>query len=225
MDREPLQILGDAPIKVAVITGGHAYDVPTFQQFLRKLAQIVFYVQNLEDYVNASDMYGWYDALVFYNFHQPTPSGQEKGWERGIKDTLELLGHTSQGIVVLHHALLAFPKWPFWSELVGISNRKFEYYHDQQVLSQIADEDHPITQTLRAWEMTDETYQMDNAGLDSHILLTTEHPKSMHTLAWTRQFGQARVFCYEGGHDERTFSNASFQTVVERGILWSAGRL
>ncbi|MHB1356477.1 MAG: ThuA domain-containing protein [Anaerolineae bacterium] len=215
----------NSKVKVAVITGGHAYDVPTFQQFLHSLAHIEFYVQNLEDYVNATDRWGWYDALVFYNFHQATPAGQEKGWERGIKDSLERIGKSNQGIVVLHHALLAFPNWPFWSEVVGIANRSFDYYHGQQVLTQIANNDHPITQGLQDWEMTDETYRMDSAGSDSHILLTTQHPKSMRTLAWTRQFGQSRVFCYEGGHDKLTFDNATYQTVVERGILWSAGRL
>ena len=225
MDKEPVTTANRPLVKVAVITGGHAYDVPTFQQFLRKMARIDCYLQNLEDFVNGRDKCSWYDALVFYNFHQPTPTGQEKGWERGIMDTLKLLGHSNQGIVVLHHALLAFPNWPFWSELVGIANRTFDYYHDQQVPTQIADEDHPITLGLQAWEMTDEIYQMDSAGPDSHILLTTQHPRSMRTLAWTKQFGQARVFCYEGGHDELTFTNATFQTVVEHGILWSAGRL
>jgi type 1 glutamine amidotransferase len=215
----------DTPLRVAVITGGHAYDVPDFQRFLRGLAHIECYVQNMEDYVNAPDRHPWYDALVFYNFHQATPTGQEKGWEQGIKAALERLGQTSQGIVVLHHALLAFPTWPFWSELVGIKNRAFDYFHGQQVITQIADEVHPITRGLRDWEMTDETYLMDSAELDSQTLLTTQHPKSMRTLAWTRQFGQARVFCYEGGHDGLTFANTTFQTVIERGMLWSAGRL
>lgn len=225
MDNKPVINGSNLPIKVAVITGGHAYDVPTFHQFLRSLPHIDFYVQNLEDLINSSDRINWYDALVFYNFHQPTPSGQEKGWERGIKDTLELIGHSNQGIVVLHHALLAFPNWPFWSELVGIADRKFDYFHGQKVVTEVVDENHPITRDIKAWEMVDETYLMDSAELDSTILLTTQHPKSMRTLAWTRHFGQARVFCYEGGHDEQTFANPVFKTIVERGILWSAGRL
>lgn len=108
---------------------------------------------------------------------------------------------------------------------MGITNRSFDYYHGQQVPTHIADRDHPITQGLLDWEITDEVYRMDSADPDSRILLTTQHPKSMRTLAWTRQFEQARVFCYEGGHDELTFANTSYKTLVERGILWSAGRL
>lgn len=59
--------------------------------------------------MNVADRWGWYDALVFYNFHQSTPTGQEKGWERSIKDALERIGKSNHKIVVLHHALLAFP--------------------------------------------------------------------------------------------------------------------
>jgi type 1 glutamine amidotransferase len=197
MEEQPM-VSDITPLKVAVITGWHPYHVPRFHQFLRGLTHLDCYVQNLEDYVYNQDDFSSYDALVFYNFHQATPTGQDKGWEQGIKDALQRLGKSNQGIAVLHHALLAFPNWSFWAELVGIANRKFDYFHGQQVLTQIVDAEHPVTRGLNNWEMTDETYLMDSAGSDSHVLLTTQHPKSMRTLAWTRQFGQARVFCYEG---------------------------
>jgi len=73
--------------------------------------------------------------------------------------------------------------------------------------------------------MIDETYAMADAGVGSEILLTTTHPKSMTTLAWTRTYKNARVFCLESGHDNETFVNPLFQTVLARGIRWTARKL
>ena len=44
---------------------------------------------------------------------------------------------------------------------------------------------------------------MADAGGDNHILLTTDHPRSMRTLAWTRTFRHSRVFCLQPGDGER----------------------
>ena len=73
--------------------------------------------------------------------------------------------------------------------------------------------------------MIDETYTMANAGSDSQILLTTKYHKSMKSIAWTRQHGQSRVFCYQSGHDNQTWVDANFRQVVSRGIQWCAGRI
>jgi type 1 glutamine amidotransferase len=57
------------------------------------------------------------------------------------------------------------------------------------------------------------------------VLLTADHPKSMKAIAWTRQHGQSRVFCFQSGHDNDTWENAGFRNVLERGILWCAQRV
>ncbi len=112
----------------------------------------------------------------------------------------------------------------FWNAVVGITDRReFGYAPDQTLRIEIADPDHPITRGLAAWELTDETYTVNLPGADSHILLTTDHPKCMRTVAWTRQVGQSRVFCLQSGHDDAAFSNPNFRTVLRRGIGWLAG--
>jgi type 1 glutamine amidotransferase len=73
--------------------------------------------------------------------------------------------------------------------------------------------------------MVDETYTVNEPGPDSHVLLTTDHPKSMHNIAWTRTFGEARVLCYESGHDAHAFDNPHFRTVLGRGLAWVAHKI
>jgi len=215
------------PIRVAVVTGHHPFDVPEFHGLFRRLAGVDAYIQHLEDFVSASpETRAGYDCVLFYNMHMETPGAETDWWDKSTLPVLERLGETSQGILLLHHAILAYRQWPLWAEIVGIPDRRFRSYHpEQEVRVKIADPEHPITRGLAAWSMIDETYLMADADDVNHTLLTTMHPNSMSTIAWTRTFRNARVFCLQSGHDHQAYSNPSFQQVVERGLLWCAGRL
>lgn len=204
---------------VAVVTGRHNFDVPAFHDMFRSMAGIDFYLQDLENLVaDTQGVRDGYEALVFYNFHRDIP-------EDKLQEQLGRLGRSKQGIVVIHHALLAFPQWEAWSQICGIEDRTFKYYPGQTVEVQVADPDHPITVGMPGWTMVDETYLMPDAGPGSRVLLTTDHPNSLHTLAWVRSFGNARVFCTASGHGYETYADPHFRRLLERGILWAAGRL
>ena len=47
-----------------------------------------------------------------------------------MKDILNKLGEYEQGLFFLHHGILAFPKWEFWSNIIGIKDRSFGYHMD-----------------------------------------------------------------------------------------------
>lgn len=203
----------------AVITGSHPFEVVEFTNLFRGLPGIDSYQQYLENWVDdMSNVRGAYEAILFYNMHMEPPSEKARA-------ALEALGQVEQGIIFLHHGLLGFPRWPLWSSIIGIQDRSFTYSYGEMVHVEIADPDHPITRGLSPWDMVDETYAMDAAGPDCHVLLTTDHPKSLRTLAWTRQHNKARVFVLASGHDKQTYANANFQTVLLRGIQWAAGRI
>lgn len=214
-------------IKTAVITGRHPYDVPAFQNMFRSLENVEAYPQHLEEFVSdtSQSQMQFYDVFLFYNFHRDTPSDDGNWWEAGMKRVLEQLGQTSQGIFLLHHAILAFPEWEHWQQISGITESLFGYHLNQQVRTEVADASHPITYGLDAWEMMDETYTVNGPVEGSNVLLTTDHPKSMKALGWTRTYQKAPVFCYQGGHDNLAYSDENFRRVVERGIQWLAGGL
>ena len=214
-------------VKTAVITGGHSFDVLGLHKLFRGLAGVDAYIQHMDDFAASSEaVRDGYDMVLFYFFLQEGPTDEGLPRYAGKpKTALEHLGETEQGIVVLHHALLAYREWPVWSEIVGVRERGFGYYPHQQIRIEVANTEHYITQGLSDWEMIDETYTMADAGEGSETLLTTTHPKSMSTLAWTRTHKNARVFCFESGHDNETFVNPTFQTVLTRGIRWAARKL
>ena len=225
-----MQITGD--IKVAMVTGHHEYDVVDFQRMLREIPDIDFYPQHLEDFaIDTEEARGRYEVIAFYNYQQQTPSqdGDELG--RVVKGPLEKLGETGQGIVMMHHALTAYPSWPYWLDICGMGDTTRplrpgpESRTDQNLVIEIADPGHPITRGMTSWEMVDETYNFEDAREGSHVLLTTEHPESMRTIAWTRQHRHSRVFCLQSGHDNQTYADPHYREMVERGIKWAASTL
>ena len=212
---------------VAVVTGGHAYDVPGLNTLFRSLPDADCYIQHMEDYISDSGkVRDEYDVVLFYNMPTGTPPENVPGYEGRIGKVLETLGEKNQGVFLLHHAILTYQDWPVWSELVGIRNRELtSYHHDERILVQVEDLDHPITQGLGSWDMVDETYVMDDPDATSRVLLAADHPKSMKAIAWTRTVKKARVFCFQSGHDNKTYTDSHFREVVRRGIQWCAGRI
>jgi uncharacterized protein len=220
-------IKSNHPIKVAVVTGGHSFEVPAFRDLFHGMSGIDLYVQSIENWSadeggSAAD----YDVTLFYTMHMTTPErGMDWPWHQ-VRDALERLGEDGRGIVVLHHALLSYADWPHWDALVGIDGRgKFTYHHDQELDVVVKETDHPITQGLESFQITDESYGMNDATNDSDILLTVDHPLSMTTLGWTREFRESRVLCLELGHDAQAWRNESFVEILRRGLLWCGRRI
>lgn len=208
-----------SPVFTAVVTGGHPFDVPSFHRLFRDLPEVDAYPQDLDNFIHDwGAVRGKYDVVVFYNMHMDTP-------EPACAAALQELSASGQGIVVLHHALLAWPKLSLWSRVCGIDERGFGYHMDQRIAVHVANPAHPITQGLEDWTMTDETYTMSDCGPDCDVLLTVDHPQSMATTAWTRLHGDTRIYCLQLGHDQTAWAEPGFRTVLGRGILWAAGRL
>jgi type 1 glutamine amidotransferase len=212
----------DGPLRVAVVTGGHAFDVVSFTDMFRDLEGIRAYVQHMDDFVGSKrDLRDRYEVILFYTMLREGP-------EDALRAVLSRPTERGQGIVMLHHAVLAYPDWVFWDDLVGIVNRhvddSFQYHHDQRLSMHVADPDHPITAGIADWDLIDETYVMNEPGPQSHLLLATEHPRSMKAIAWTRSSGKSRVFCHQGGHDEQAFADLGFRRLLRAGIFWTAGR-
>lgn len=125
-------------IRVAVVTGRHAYDVVAFQNLWRSLPGIDAYPQHMEAYVaDSGKARAWYDVVVFYNYHQALPGEEVQGLERDMRRVLERLGESEQGIVLLHHGLVAFLDWTWWSELCGIQERAFRAHKGQTVCVEV----------------------------------------------------------------------------------------
>jgi type 1 glutamine amidotransferase len=214
-------------IQLALVTGGHTFQVPPLYEVFRQMPDADFYPQAIDEFTADAQVAAQYDVVLFYTMHQFVPGDELPWYQKKLFSTLEQLGRANQGIGILHHSLVAFPKWPLWSEIVGIGEREAITPHfAQSVTTRIVDRQHPITQGLDDWTMCDETYEMSEPRVEdgNHVLLTTGHPHSMKTLAWSRTFRQSRVFCYQSGHDASTFGDTNFRKVIHNAVRWLSQR-
>lgn len=207
-------------VKVAVITEWHPYDVMNFQRLWWRFEDIEAYPQAWDIFTRDANRDA-YDAVVYYNMSFPAPP-EDDPRRRYLEDRL---GATAQGIVLLHHGILSYEHWPFWNEVSGTTDRSFRYFQDQELRCRVVDGGHPITRGVDEFTVVDESYAMAEPGPDNDVLVTAEHPNSMRAIAWTRAYRGSRVFCYQSGHDNTTWSNPTFQTLLHRGVLWAARRL
>ncbi len=203
-------------IKTAVVTGCHPFDVQAFHKLFRRMRGVDAYIQHMEEFATTPrKVREQYDVVLFYNMHRSVSDAT-------TRTAIEELGETEQGIVVLHHGLIAFRDWGLWSEIVGIRDRSSTPLPDQRVRLQIADARHPITVGINSWEMIDEVYTAGEPDPGSRVLIRTDHRRSMESIAWVRNYKASRVFCFQSGHDEAAYSNVSFREVLARGIRWCA---
>lgn len=216
-------------LKTAVITGGHHLNVVAFHHLFRQMDGVDAYVQHMADFLTSSpSARAEYDVLVFYTHlkRELVDMGPPPGQNDTVQSVVEALGDAPQGIVMLHHSLLAFPSLPAWDQMVGISDRQLTHYaHHEAIEVNIVDTQHPIMDGLKDWTITDETYVMPDAVAgENHILMTTPHPKSMKTIAWARQHKASRVFCLQLGDNALAWQDGNFAKLLRQGIEWSSRR-
>jgi type 1 glutamine amidotransferase len=213
-------------IRVAVVTGGHSFDVPKFNALFRSLDGVDVYVQHMENLVSARHrVKDWYDVILFYSMLGFRDKGKVRYPDKPVQ-TMDGVLDAGIGVVMLHHAILSYTNWDLWRDMVGLDAESFTgYSHDETMRIAVADSEHPITQGVADWEMVDETYEMGEPDADSHVLLTTDHAACMKTIGWTRQVQNSRVFNLQSGHDNHTWVDENFQAVLLRGIQWVAGRI
>jgi type 1 glutamine amidotransferase len=205
-------------MNIAVVTGEHGFEEDKFDELFDGMEGIEFVREDLSEFVKDTKR-SQYETVVFYNFHQQNPDPETA---KAILDLTE----KGQGLVILHHAVLAFPNWEEFARVCNMSDRRLESFHiGEEVHVNVADKSHPITSGIDDWDMIDETYVVKDPNPDSRVLLTIDHPKSMKVIGWIHTYQKSRVFCFQSGHDNDTYSVPQFREVLVRGIRWAAGQL
>src|SRR5207247_5089764 len=88
----------------------------------------------------------------------------------------------------------------------------------------LAEPQHPIMKGFTGFESWDETYVHTRHNTRDRVVLEYRvEGKAKEPWTWVRTQGKGRVFYTAWGHDERTWSNPGFQSLIERGIRWATG--
>jgi type 1 glutamine amidotransferase len=226
-----LDAAGAGKLKVVVVTGGHDFEHEPFFKIFDSMEQIS-YTEAIQkdDSELFEDISGWdYDVIVFYSMTQ-------KISEKRRQNFLKLLDR-GVGVVALHHIMCAFQEWPEFRKIIGarycladtmidgVTYKAGSYQHGLDMPISIVDKQHPITEGMSDFVIHDEGYKNCWFDRDNHVLLTADHPSSDKTVCWVRKYRNSRICTLQLGHDSRAYENRNYRLLVNRAILWVAGRL
>ncbi len=215
-------------LSLLIVTGGHGFERDAFFAMFDALGGVewseVAHPQANDSY--APEVADTYDVLVLYDMNQEISDEQ--------KAAFVALLNRGKGLVVLHHALADYQAWEEFETIVGGRYHLAPYTrdgkeypastfrHDVDITVHIADPDHPVTAGLQEFTIHDEVYGGYSVAPTVHALLTTDHPESSETLAWTNEYGKSRVVTIQLGHDGRAYENASYRKLLQQAIRWVA---
>lgn len=217
-------------LRVLLTVGGHAFEEEAFYAVFKAMPGVTFQVAQMPRDAGRLKpaLEKDFDALVMYDMVAGIGPEQQKAF-------VELL-YRGIGVVSLHHNLGAHAGWPEFARIIGgkfflketeFQGKKYrplQWQHDQDLLIQVADPDHPITRGLKDFQIHDETYLGFWTDPKARVLLKTKHPKNNPKIAWVKQYGNSRVFYLMLGHDSKTYANPNFRELVHRAIRWAAGK-
>jgi len=216
---------GAKPLRVLVVTGGHAYETNEFAAMFWSIPEISVrsVAQPEAQSLFTEEAAAGYDLMVWYDMWQPISEGAKKDLLARIRE--------GKGLVALHHSIASYQDWPEYLELIGgryhLQGWKLDgvekpgsvYQHDVLVPVTVAT-DHPVTAGLEDFTIHDETYGGLQVLPSSQVLLTTDEPTSTPQLAWAHSFGEGRVVCLQLGHDHLAYENPSYRRLLAQAIRW-----
>jgi hypothetical protein len=113
-----------------------------------------------------------------------------------------------------------------WEDYIGLRSKFHDKFGPFEI--SVVDPGNFIVQSLPAhWQSPgDELYQTIELIQGSHPLLEATSPKDgrTHIVAWTHQYGTARVFGTTLGHDKKTVHSAEYEKLLANAVMWVCSR-
>ena len=217
------------PVRVLVITGGHPFQEAPFLDLFRSMRTVTFEHSKYGAGAEAKfkpEAASNYDVFVFYDMNQDCSAY--------LNDLLAMFS-AGKPAVFLHHALGSCPDDEEYSWLRGGKGRFDQrpqtpkltwsgYKPNTSYRAHVA-ANHPITAGLSDFDFVDETYSNYLVLTDADVFLSADKPGVGRQLGWTHQYKKSPIAYLLLGHGPSAYSNQNYRTLVERCILWAAGRL
>ncbi len=215
-------------IRVLVVTGGHDFEKEPFFKLFKDNPDITYQAvahPNAHAWLK-TDAAGKFDVLVCYDMHQDISDEAKADFVARLKE--------GKGLVVLHHAIASYQKWPEYSKIIGaryyleptvvdgVQKPTSAYKHDMHFTIKVADPNHPVTRGVKDFPIVDETYRLFDVAPDVHPLLTTDEPESNKVIAWAKTYQGARVVLMQSGHDHQAYENPNYIKLLRQAIRWTA---
>lgn len=170
-----------------------------------------FAVEYVEEDLDVLTRLEPYELLVFHYTIGEITDAQKTGLLNWVA--------SGRGYVGVHSAADSFRGSPDYRAFVGGHFVTHPKYRDYQV--SVADPAHPITKGIEEFFVRDEQYILDYDPR-VHVLATALWKGAALPVAWTKSWGDGRVFYLALGHDAPACGHEMFRTLLVRGARWAA---
>src|ERR1039458_8186611 len=215
-------------IRVLLVTGGHPFEKEQFFKLFQDNPDVTYQaVEHPHAYaLLKAEAAKQYDVIVTYDYGQKITEEAKADFVARLKE--------GKGLVVLHHAIAAYPAWPeYWNiigahyylaatNVHGVLKPRSAWKEGMDFRLHIPDPAHPVTRGLSDFDIHDETYKWFDVAKDCHPLVTTDEPESNNVIAWAKTYKGTRVIYIQSGHGHAAYENPNYQQLLRQAIRWTA---
>ena len=208
-------------MNLLVLSGGsHPYEesTPVLAQFLKEAGHEV---QVTEDAgVLVAETMSEIDVLVFN-----TRREQELTLAEDQQVALTRYVGGGQGFVCIHISGVRPESWPEYHDVTGGGWITGASTHPPfgQFTVNVKDAEHPGVAGIDDFVTNDELYTKIGWKPGNDIFLTADLDGETYPMAWTRSYGNGKVFCTVLGHNGLSFQTPQFERLVLNGVKWVTG--
>ena len=204
-----------AGIKTLLLTGGEIHDWMAcgyeIERALRDFGKFDVTRVNDDLSILESSKLSSFKLIVLY-------------WTRGVLTDPQKNGLLNwitggKGFAGIHSATASFRECPEYRCMLGGHFVTHPQPRPYQV--SIVDPDHPITNDMMEFFVTDEMYLTDYDPR-VNVLAWSLWKGERVPVVWTKPWGDGRVFYLALGHDVDACRDENFKTLLSRGSLWAA---
>jgi hypothetical protein len=206
-------------MKLLVISGGshpYAESTPVLMDFLESAGHDATLTEDAA--VLASAELGEYEILVFNTRREKETTltvDEQVGMTRFIGG--------GKGFVCLHISGCAPEAWPEYHDVTGggwISGTSTHPPYGQFSVS-VDEPGHPCADGISDFLTNDELYTKLGWRAGNDVFMSSDLDGEAQPMAWTRKYGNGRVFATTLGHDGLSFKTPPFQRLVLNGVNWA----
>lgn len=230
-------------MKLLVISGGrHPYEesTPILGDFLRAAGHTVTISEDAAALADAAGLDA-YDALVFNTRRENLPDFGDLALAPAEQEGMARFIREGKGFVCIHISTCLSNAWPEYHDITGGGWITGTSYHPPygEFTVNVSNPSHPGVEGVSDFSTNDELYMGLAHREGNEVFLTGDSEEGTwpwgperaptfmaggtYPLAWTRTYGEGKVFVLLLGHDGRSFETPEFQRIVLNGVEWVAG--
>lgn len=212
-----------------IICGDRWHPADTVMRGMGSIMQLVGTAARLEPVPDAGEGTSAnihrYAAMVMAKSNSKSPQYTVPWLTDEIQQSFVQYVEQGGGLLMIHAGTVGYRNDPLFLHLVG----GVFTHHPEPCEVHLMNTDRPAPWSassddkIQSFSIFDEHYFVELVDDTIDIFLTSQSKHGVQPAGWTRRQGKGRVCVLTPGHDERVWSNAQYQQLLQQALLWCAG--